>query len=42
MLWNALLFNESMEIKEGMITLPERPGTGFSFDKAAITRSSVG
>lgn len=40
--WNAPLFNESMEIKKAMITLPERHGTEFSFDKAAITRSSVG
>jgi L-alanine-DL-glutamate epimerase-like enolase superfamily enzyme len=40
--WNAPLFNESMEIKEGMIALPERSGTGFSFDKTAIKRFSVG
>jgi L-alanine-DL-glutamate epimerase-like enolase superfamily enzyme len=40
--WNAPLFNESMEITEGMFALPECPGTGFSFDKTAITRFSVG
>lgn len=40
--WNAPLFNESMEIKEAMIALPERPGSGFSFDKTAIKRFSVG
>jgi len=40
--WNAVLFNEPMELKEGMIVLPERPGTGFSFDKTAINRFSVG
>ena len=40
--WNTPLFNESMEIKEGLIALSERPGTGFSFDKTAITRFSVG
>ena len=39
---NAPLFNAPTELKDGMITLPERPGTGFSFDKAAITRFSVG
>lgn len=36
--WNAPLFNESMEIRDGEITIPERPGTGFSFDKSAIKR----
>jgi len=40
--WNAPLFNESMEIKEAMIALPERPGSGSSFDKTAIKRFSVG
>ena len=40
--WNAPLFNESMELKDGMISIPERPGTGFSFDKMAITRFGVG
>jgi L-alanine-DL-glutamate epimerase-like enolase superfamily enzyme len=42
--WCAPLFNESMELAEGMIIVPdvpERPGTGFSFDKTAIKRFSV-
>ena len=39
--WCAPLFNESMELAEGMISVPERPGTGFSFDKTAIKRFSV-
>jgi L-alanine-DL-glutamate epimerase-like enolase superfamily enzyme len=39
--WNAALFNESMELKEGMIMLSDRPGIGFSFDKRAIKRFSV-
>jgi L-alanine-DL-glutamate epimerase-like enolase superfamily enzyme len=39
--WNARLFNESMEIRDGFIDLPSRPGTGFSFDKRAIKRFSV-
>ena len=34
--WYARLFNESLEIKEGMISIPTRPGTGFSFDQQAI------
>jgi len=40
--WNAALFNGPMELEDGMIALPEHPGTGFSFDKAAVTRFSVG
>jgi L-alanine-DL-glutamate epimerase-like enolase superfamily enzyme len=39
--WCAALFNEPMELTDGMIAIPERPGTGFSFDKTAIKRFSV-
>ena len=39
--WCTALFNEQMELTDGMITIPQRPGTGFSFDKAAIKRFSV-
>jgi L-alanine-DL-glutamate epimerase-like enolase superfamily enzyme len=39
--WNQALFNENMDICDGMIAIPERPGTGFSFDKDAIKRFSV-
>jgi len=39
--WCTDLFNEEMELADGMITIPERAGTGFSFDKAAIKRFSV-
>jgi L-alanine-DL-glutamate epimerase-like enolase superfamily enzyme len=34
--WGAPLFNEAMVISEGMIEIPDRPGTGFSFDQDAI------
>lgn len=34
--WFAPLFNESMHIEHGMIEIPDRPGTGFSFDHEAI------
>lgn len=34
--WFAPLFNESMEIKQGQICIPERPGHGFSFNSDAI------
>ena len=39
--WNQALFNENMDIDGGMIVIPERPGTGFSFDKDVIKRFSV-
>ena len=39
--WNAALFNETMELKDGFIALPDRPGTGFTFDKRAIKRFSI-
>ena len=29
--WFAPLFNESMELREGRLVMPDRPGTGFTF-----------
>ena len=34
--WFSPLFSESIEIKEGYITVPDRPGIGFTFDHDAI------
>ena len=39
--WNEPLFNESMDIEDGKIAIPARPGHGFSFDKQAIKRLSI-
>ncbi len=39
--WNAPLFNEDMEIADGKILIPSRPGIGFTFDRDAIKRFSV-
>ena len=36
--WFAPLFNETMQIDDGYITAPERPGIGFTFDQSAIKR----
>jgi L-alanine-DL-glutamate epimerase-like enolase superfamily enzyme len=36
--WFAPLFNESMAIRDGMIDIPQRPGSGFSFNPEAIRR----
>ena len=36
--WFAPLFNEQMHIEEGDLLIPERPGTGFTFNPEAIKR----
>ncbi len=36
--WFNDLFAEDLEIKDGHIRIPDRPGTGFSFDQARIQR----
>ena len=39
--WFAELFNESMEIHEGYIQVPQRPGTGFTFNRETIDRYRI-
>lgn len=39
--WFSPLFKESMEIENGEIKVTERPGIGFSFDQAAISRFRI-
>ena len=34
--WFSELYNEQLEIKDGMATVPERPGWGFTFDEDRI------
>jgi L-alanine-DL-glutamate epimerase-like enolase superfamily enzyme len=36
--WFGTLFRERLEMKEGMVVVPERPGMGFTFDPDAIDR----
>jgi L-alanine-DL-glutamate epimerase-like enolase superfamily enzyme len=36
--WFAPLFNEPLVISDGMIDVPQRPGTGFSFNSEAMRR----
>ena len=36
--WHAPLFNETMEIQDGMINIPMRPGCGFTFSLDAQKR----
>ncbi|RUU24485.1 mandelate racemase/muconate lactonizing enzyme family protein, partial [Mesorhizobium sp. M6A.T.Ce.TU.016.01.1.1] len=39
--WYAPLFREEMEIVDGDILIPARPGAGFTFDEAAVERFSI-
>lgn len=34
--WHGLLFNESLELDKGELIIPQRPGTGFTFNQEAI------
>jgi L-alanine-DL-glutamate epimerase-like enolase superfamily enzyme len=36
--WFELLFNEQVAIDDGMMEIPERPGTGFTFNRDSIRR----
>jgi len=38
--WFSPLFNEEMELVDGKLLVPDRPGHGFTFDHAAIERYS--
>ncbi len=40
--WFATLFREPMALSDGRIAMPERPGTGFTFDPAAVARYRMG
>ncbi|MDI6024988.1 mandelate racemase/muconate lactonizing enzyme family protein [Corticibacterium sp. UT-5YL-CI-8] len=36
--WFAPLYNETIELEKGVANIPDRPGWGFTFDKAALKR----
>ncbi len=36
--WFTTLFNEKMEIESGDILIPDRPGTGFTFNQETINK----
>ncbi len=36
--WFGSLFRESLEMRDGMVIVPERPGFGFTFDPDAVER----
>ena len=39
--WFSPLFNEPMEIHEGYLLVPDRPGVGFTFDQSAIQHYKI-
>ena len=39
--WFSPLFNEAMEIEDGCLLVPDRPGIGFNFDQAAVSRFKI-
>ncbi|MBU3007720.1 mandelate racemase/muconate lactonizing enzyme family protein [Cobetia amphilecti] len=39
--WFSPLYREKIEIVDGLITIPQRPGLGFSFDADAVDRLRV-
>lgn len=36
--WFSPLFNEEMELVDGMLVVPDRPGHGFTFNEEAVSR----
>lgn len=39
--WFAPLFNESLELRNGRLVVPDRPGTGYTFDEQAVERYAI-
>jgi L-alanine-DL-glutamate epimerase-like enolase superfamily enzyme len=39
--WFSELFNEKIDIIDGYIMIPERPGTGFTFNKGALKQFNI-
>ncbi|MDP6343467.1 MAG: mandelate racemase/muconate lactonizing enzyme family protein [Alphaproteobacteria bacterium] len=39
--WFGLLYNEAMELVDGDLLIPNRPGLGFTFDEDAVARFRV-
>jgi len=39
--WFAPLFNEDVELADGQLVVPDRPGTGFTFDEEALKRYAI-
>ncbi|HZB90254.1 MAG TPA: mandelate racemase/muconate lactonizing enzyme family protein [Stellaceae bacterium] len=39
--WFGRLFRETLEMQDGMVVVPERPGFGFTFDPDAVERYRI-
>jgi L-alanine-DL-glutamate epimerase-like enolase superfamily enzyme len=40
--WFAPLFNEEVELADGRLVIPDRPGTGFTYNTDALARYRIG
>ena len=40
--WLSTLYNESIELVDGNLLIPDRPGLGFTFNKDELARLKVG
>jgi L-alanine-DL-glutamate epimerase-like enolase superfamily enzyme len=39
--WGSELFQEQLELVDGNVVVPNRPGIGFTWDETAIRRFQV-
>lgn len=39
--WYTKLFNEELELENGELLIPQRPGTGFTFNQKAVAKYSL-
>ena len=39
--WFEPLYRERMEIRDGKLVMPDRPGLGFTFDPEAVERYRI-
>ena len=39
--WFQPLYNEALEIEDGEILIPDRPGLGFTFSPEAVERLAL-
>jgi L-alanine-DL-glutamate epimerase-like enolase superfamily enzyme len=40
--WSAPLLEEPLSVRDGVVAVPEKPGLGIAFDRAAVERYRVG
>ncbi len=40
--WFSALFNETLELQNGLLQIPQRPGTGFTFNQNTLDQFALG